>query len=91
MPSSRSSKRAESNGTASPTVSRLPDDPRRLLCACWKAWDEEPSNAHRANAYVDACNSYAGHAANQLRHFLAARRRDGMTYREALDAWDSEW
>lgn len=93
MQSSRSSKRPACTATGSLTATRHPDDSllRDALLRTWEAWDEAPGNPHRANAFEDACNAVAGQAANDLRKALAARRRAGMSYAEAFDAWEQEW
>jgi hypothetical protein len=57
----------------------------------WADWDEAPANIHRVHAFSDACQTFAGAAANDLRKSLAAGRRAGMTYKEALDAWEGTW
>lgn len=77
----------------SPTSSRPPDDEtvRDTLLRTWAAWDQAPANQYRVNAFVDACNAYAGDGANNLRKALAAARRAGMTYTEALDTWEQDW
>ena len=64
---------------------------RANLIAAWVAWDEEPGNSHRANAFVDACIAYAGRSNVAFAKFIAAVRRGGGDRESALQAWESDW
>ncbi len=64
---------------------------RADLITAWIAWDEEPSNSHRANAFVDACIAYAGRSNVAFAKFIAAVRRGGGDRESALQAWESDW
>lgn len=79
-----------SSATRSPTSTGPPDE-RALLIATWEAWDRRPGSEHAANAFVDACQMFAGAAALDLRRHLGACRRAGMTRTAAVAAWEAEW
>lgn len=88
---------AESEGTT-PLVGRgepidlaLYIQRRTNLIGAWAAWDAEPGNAARANAFVDACIAYAGKSNIAFAKFIAAVRRGGGNPESALDAWEKDW
>lgn len=64
---------------------------RAAVLTTWEAWDEQPGNDTRANAYVDACVACFGAAHNDYRKLAAAVRRAGGDRTQALDQWESDW
>lgn len=59
--------------------------------ATWQAWDEQPGNDIRVNAYVDATVAYAGHAHVEFSRFVAAQRRAGADHLTAINKWEEDW
>jgi hypothetical protein len=64
---------------------------RADVIAAWIEWDDAPGNAHKANAFVDACIAYAGRSNVAFAKFIAAVRRGGGDRESALQAWESDW
>lgn len=73
------------------TAIRHPDELRAALVRAWRAWDAAPANKQAAIAFEFACSAYAGAASNELRRYLAAAARAGMTRPDALEAWEADW
>lgn len=64
---------------------------RKRVLVTWRAWDSQPSNVSRALARAEAVTAFAGKSANELCRFLAAARRAGVSYDQALNDWEEDW
>lgn len=87
----------QARGVAPPTGGPEPIDidtyilRRARVIATWTAWDEQPGNSTRANAFIDACIDYAGEAHVAFAKFISAVRRGGGDRTSALVAWEMDW
>jgi hypothetical protein len=64
---------------------------RAVVVDTWTAWDEQPGNSARANAFIDACIDYAGESHVAFSKFIGAVRRGGGDRVSALHAWEADW